>query len=103
MKIVYFNPELSAQAPDLLGVFYADPSGKCLEPGDIGDALAAGENVDIRQASPAEIERAEAIVILHGIELQLAQQLGGLLDPIEPISATWSIAADALTAGAMAE
>lgn len=103
MKIVYFKPELSARAPDLLGVFCADPSGQWLAPEDIGAALAAGEDVDIRQASPAEIERAEAVVILYGIELQLAQQLGGLLDPSEALSVTTvAAAASALTAGAMA-
>lgn len=81
MKIVYFNPELSARAPDLLGVFCADPSGQWLTPQDIDDALAGGADVEIRQASETEVERAEAVAVLYEIELQLARQVGGLLDP----------------------
>lgn len=81
MKIVYFNPELSARAPDLLGVFCLDPSGHWLTLQDIDEALASGADVEIRQATENEVERAEAIVILYEIELQLARQVGGLLDP----------------------
>ena len=81
MKIVYFNPELSARAPDLLGVFCLDPSGQWLTLQDIDEMLATGEDVEIRQASEAENERATAVVVLYEIELQLANQVGVLLDP----------------------
>ena len=81
MKIVCFNPELSARAPDLLGVFCLDPSGQWLTLKDIDDALAGGADVEIRQASETEVERAEAVVILYEIELELARRVGGLLDP----------------------
>lgn len=104
MKIVYFNPNLSARAPDLLGVFCAEPSGQWLSPGDIGAALEAGDDVEIRQASYAEIERAEGIVILYGIEMKLARQIGALLDSSDAPRAT-DTAADtdaASTAGAAA-
>lgn len=93
MKIVYFNPNLSARAPDILGVFCAEPSGQWLSPGDIGDALEAGEDVEIRQASYAEIERAEGIVILYGIEMKLARQVGALLDSSDAHRATDTTAA----------
>ena len=91
MKIVYFNPELSARAPDLLGVFCLDPSGQWLTLKDIDDALAGGADVEIRQASETEVERAEAVAVLYEIELQLARQVGGLLDPGE--TATDNVAA----------
>ena len=94
MKIVYFNPDLSARAPDLLGVFCADPSGQWLAPGDIGSALEAGEDVEIRQASAGENERAEAVVALYGIELELAKQLGGLLDRGDAFSPAAASAAE---------
>ncbi|MFZ4874994.1 hypothetical protein ACL9RI_07910 [Janthinobacterium sp. Mn2066] len=81
MKIVYFNPELSARAPDLLGVFCVDPSGHWLTMQDIDAALASGEDVEIRQSTETEIERATAVAILYEIELELARQVGGLLDP----------------------
>ncbi|WP_425254233.1 hypothetical protein ACPJXG_10890 [Janthinobacterium sp. NFX145] len=80
MKIVYFNPELSARAPDLLGAFCLEPTGQWLTPQDIDNALAAGENVEIRQATETELERAAAVVVLYEIELQLANQVSGLLD-----------------------
>jgi hypothetical protein len=48
---------------------------------DIDDALAGGADVEIRQASETEVERAEAVAVLYEIELQLARQVGGLLDP----------------------
>ncbi|AQR70083.1 hypothetical protein BZG29_18430 [Janthinobacterium sp. LM6] len=100
MKIVYFNPELSARAPDLLGVFCLDPSGQWLTLKDIDDALAGGADVEIRQASETEVERAEAVAVLYEIELQLARQVGGLLDP--GATATDNVAAmvaSAFTAG----
>lgn len=102
MKIVYFNPELSARAPDLLGVFCLDPSGQWLTLKDIDDALAGGADVEIRQASETEVERAEAVVILYEIELELARRVGGLLDPnaaaIDSVVAmvTSAFAADAI-------
>ena len=81
MKIVYFNPELSARAPDLLGVFCVDPSGQWLTLQDIDEVLASGADVEIRHASNNEVERAEAVAVLYEIELQLARQVGDLLDP----------------------
>ncbi|MDO8051136.1 MULTISPECIES: hypothetical protein [unclassified Janthinobacterium] len=81
MKIVYFNPELSTRAPDLLGVFCMDPNGQWLTLQDIDEVLATGADVEIRQATETEVERAEAVVILYEIELELARRVGGLLDP----------------------
>lgn len=80
MKIVYFDQSISTRAPDLIGMWCADPGAKWITGADIMAALEQGESVEIRPASEAERQRAESAIVLLGIGWQLAAGMGSLLD-----------------------
>lgn len=84
MKVIYFGTELHRRAPEVMGVFCSDPEGQWLTVPEFLQAIERGECVDTRPASPTEMKRAEAMVALYEICVQLGYNLGALLDKDEP-------------------
>ena len=86
MNLVYFDRQLSDQAPSLIGAFCVDPGANWVTFTAIIEALDQGREVNIRPASPDERGRVEAIIALNSIADQLAAKIGGLLDVSEDAS-----------------
>lgn len=84
MKVIYFGTELHQRAPEMMGVFCSDPEGKWLTVPEFLAAIERFEPVDTRPASASEMKRAEAMVTLYEICVQLGYNLGALLDKDEP-------------------
>lgn len=84
MNLVYFDHQLSDQAPGLIGSFRANPGAEWVTFAAIVDTLNQGEPVNIRPASPAERGRAESVIALSQIAEQLAAKVGTLLDADAP-------------------
>jgi hypothetical protein len=80
MNLVYFDRQLSDQAPGLIGAFCLNPGANWVTFATIIDALDRGGEVNIRPASAAERGRVEAVIALNEIADQLAAKIGGLLD-----------------------
>lgn len=87
MNIVYFDRQLSDQAPNHIGAFCLNPGASWVNFADIVKALDQGEVVTIRPASPAERTRVESVIALSQIADQLAAKVGGLLDAPAPAPA----------------
>jgi len=73
MKVVYFDRELTDRAHSVIGSFCVDPGAHRISLADIVAALDRRETVEIRPASEAERERAEALSVIGGIALQLTE------------------------------
>ena len=85
MNLVYFDRQLSEQAPGVIGAFCVNPGANWVTFPSIIDALDRGEVVCIRPASEAERERVESVIALSLIADQLAAKVGGLLDSADGI------------------
>ena len=77
MKVVYFDREITDQAPSLIGSFCVDPGAKWVSLVDILAALDRGEPVEIRPASKTERARAEGIAVIGDIAAQLTEVHAG--------------------------
>lgn len=80
MQVVYFDEELVEQAPDVLGLFYVEPSGVATDLRQILEAIRNHEIVEIRPASKSELKRAEAMIALYELGAQVGAKIGQLLD-----------------------
>jgi len=91
MKVVYFDREITDQAPSLIGSFCVDPGARWISLVDIVAAIDRGEPVEIRPASEGERQRAEGLAVIGGIAVQLTQaqaQAAGAAATTHPCSAT---------------
>lgn len=92
MDLVFFPEKLNERAPNMIGCLaLASGEGWAGLP-DLVAALRNGESVNIRQASATELQRAEKLVVLYEIGMQLAQQTCDLLDD-RPEDATAAVTA----------
>jgi hypothetical protein len=80
MNVVYFPEQLNARAPALMGCLCAVPENRWLNLGDVAHALRNGEAVNIRQASPTELKRAEGLTALYEVGMIVGEKVKALLD-----------------------
>jgi hypothetical protein len=80
MKIVYFPDSLNERAPALMGHLFDEHAAKWLTLADVFKLLQAGASVEIHQASPAELQRAENLIELHEVSQLLGEKMRALLD-----------------------
>jgi hypothetical protein len=100
MNIVFFPKTYSECAPNLMGHLLVEHSNKWITFVDVLELLQAGEAVEIRQASAAELKRAHMLVELDEASQMLGEKLRELLDQVSPEEADRKILAlaDALSA-----
>lgn len=84
MNIVYFNEELNARAPTVMGVLCDASTNSWTNLFDVVELIKAGETVTIRPASEQELQRAEGRVALYDIGVALGAQISALLDHEPP-------------------
>lgn len=80
MNVVYFGQEFHQRAPDAIGCLCVEPSTEWVSLLDICAAMARGEVVTIRPASEGEMKRAEMLVSIHEIGMQMGMKITELLD-----------------------
>lgn len=84
MDFVFFPDHLATRSPGYIGNLCIAPSGQRATLTDVTDALQRRDSVSIRQASEAELKRAEALASLFEIGVLLGQKLETLLDQDAP-------------------
>lgn len=80
MEFVFFGEELPNLAPDVIGHVFDAEGETWASMLDVTVALLEGKDVTVRQASPTEMARAEALVHLHFAGLQIVQSAHCLLE-----------------------
>lgn len=100
MHVVYFPEIFSERAPTMMGHLCAAPNSEWITLIDVLDYLKAGHSVEIRQASPAELKRADGYIALYEIGQALGDKMRELLDeePPEEIERKINAVAEALYA-----
>jgi hypothetical protein len=100
MNAVFFPEIFSERAPTLMGHLCAAPNNEWITLVDVLEHLQAGHSVEIRQASPAELKRADGYIALYEIGQMLGDKMRELLDeePPEEIERKINAVADALHA-----
>lgn len=80
MDFVYFGQDLQARAPDMFGMLCKAPDAEWVSLLDVVAAMEKGEAVSIRPASAAELQRAEAMIGIRQVGLDLAWRIHQLHD-----------------------
>jgi len=80
MEYVFFGEELPKLAPEIIGHVFNAEGETWASMLDVTVALMEGKDVTVRQASPTEMARAEALVHLHFAGLQIVQCTHCLLE-----------------------
>ena len=80
MEFVFFGTELPDLAPDVIRPVFDAEGETWASMLDVTVAVLEGKDVTIRQASPTEMARAEALVHLHFAGLQICQSAHCLLE-----------------------
>lgn len=84
MNVVYFPEIFSERAPSLMGHLCAAPNNEWITLIDVLEHLQAGHSVEIRQASPTELKRADGYIALYEIGQALGEKMRELLDEDAP-------------------
>jgi hypothetical protein len=80
MEFVFFGKELPDLAPDVIRPVFDVEGETWASMLDVTVALLEGKDVTVRQASPTEMARAEALVRLHFAGMQIVQSAHCLLE-----------------------